>query len=203
MLSAAVLIFAPSAQSLPAVASSSMLPTFVKGETVVPQFTNLTPAKLTRGEIVIYATQRTSAQLTTADVTSAITHGQLGLHRVIGLPGETIAYSDADRRWSVNGHILPQRKLGSKRIGDTDYEVYVEELDGQSHQFIEDPRHHDLATLAHLMPMMQKPEVCQIGPASFRCTLPPGYVFVIGDNRENSFYGLVAISNVVATVAQP
>ncbi len=161
-----------------------MLPTFADGEAV--PWADILPAQVKRGDVVIYLFKR-----------------QLRIHRVIGMPGETVAYADATGQWLIDDKPIRHIDAGRLTLEGVDYRVDVETLGGRSHRVIDDPRHPSLAALAASMPLMQVKGSCQWNEGSFLCNVPAGYVFVIGDNRKNSTYGLVALEDIIGIAKEP
>jgi signal peptidase I len=123
--------------------------------------------------------------------------------RVIGLPGDTIAYRD--KRVTVNGKPVPI----------TDPSTYFDEERGAAvdlaheslpsangivvHDVLLDPRAGEVTG-----PMLSYPfrDACRYGGvATITCTVPAGHYFVMGDNRDNSadsrFWGFVPDENLV------
>jgi len=108
------------------------------------------------------------------------------IKRVIGLPGDRIAYRD--KQLTINGKPVPQRPSG-------DY-TYSEHGDRSNHviftrrlQETMDGRTHDILVTD------------SGGSGSLEFTVPPGQYFVMGDNRDRSndsrFWGTVPEENVV------
>ena len=113
-----------------------MLPTFASGEAM--PWSDVLLAEVKRGDVVIYLFKR-----------------QLRIHRVIGMPGETIAYADATGQWLIDGKPVRHTDAGHLTLEGVDYRVDVETLGSRSHRVIDDPRHPSLAALAANMPLMQ------------------------------------------------
>ncbi len=94
------------------------------------------------------------------------------IKRIIGLPGDKISYHNGV--WSLNGKPIEETFTGLnpdddelKRYQSFAEMRFVENLDGFKHLIWDDPRVHRYGL-------------------SWEATVPEGYYFAMGDNRDNS-----------------
>ena len=121
---------------------------------------------------------------------------QAWVKRVIGLPGDRIALNDG--RVSINGEPVGLRPDGAAAAEDEDGSTR------KAARFIEtlpDNRSHAILKLGANQPYDNMPET----------VVPPGHLFVMGDNRDNSAdsrvplsdggVGMLPVGNLVGRVA--
>lgn len=99
------------------------------------------------------------------------------IKRIIGLPGDTVAYQN--KRLTINGEVLPIERLGEWGPDDS-FAVIREQIDADWHEAL----------------------INQLSPArGFSYTVPEGEYFVMGDNRDRSsdsrFWGPVPRDHLV------
>jgi signal peptidase I len=168
--------------------SGSMIPTLLVGDhllvskfiygTKIP-FTNdivLPLSEIRHGDVIVFRYPNNEND-----------SSQNGVHyikRVVGLPGDKI---DVDgRNLIINGEEVP-----------LDYvDDYYDERSGTKYEY--DEYQEDLLGKKHIVIYEKGREYTQRG--NLPVVVPPGHVFVMGDNRDNSkdsrFWGFVPVQNI-------
>ncbi|SAI09820.1 signal peptidase I [Bordetella ansorpii] len=120
------------------------------------------------------------------------------IKRVIGLPGDEIAY--LDKKLYVNGQLVTHTRDGDYYEPDRVSYVgrYDEKLGDVTHKILlEEDRSQDFG------PIWKFPFIdqCQYLRNGVRCKVPDGHYFAMGDNRDNSadsrYWGFVPDGNIV------
>lgn len=120
------------------------------------------------------------------------------IKRVVGVPGDRVEY--LDKRLRINGEEVPLRADGEYLHTDRLYYSprYVEQLGERSHQLLIEQDAPAFVSQVMDFPFRQN---CTYTSAGFRCTVPEGHYFVLGDNRDASsdsrVWGFVPDRNIV------
>ncbi|WP_019936244.1 signal peptidase I [Bordetella sp. FB-8] len=175
--------------------SGSMLPTLQNGDLIlVSKFSDgirlpivdrkiVTTGGIQRGDVIVFRYPADPSQ----DY----------IKRVVGLPGDKIAY--LDKNLYVNGKLVTHVRDGDYFDPDQGYvSKYTEQLGGVKHEILLNDQRS-----AQLGPIWNYPHLndCQYSGTDERCTVPPGNYFAMGDNRDNSedsrYWGFVPDGNIV------
>ncbi|KND55566.1 Signal peptidase I [Candidatus Paraburkholderia kirkii] len=120
------------------------------------------------------------------------------IKRVIGLPGDTVAYED--KKLTINGKPVPESPLpgyfDDERIGYA--KQFTENLDGCKNNILNNPQVPPFVVGADDFPFRDN---CNYNAQGVTCKVPPGNYFMMGDNRDNSadsrYWGFVPDKNIV------
>src|SRR5471030_420256 len=120
------------------------------------------------------------------------------IKRVIGVRGDKLAYQN--KRLTLNGTEVPLREAGDYLLKDKIQYLkqYTEKLGPAEHAILIDEREPAILPYVKQFPFREN---CIYNNAGFRCTVPPGHYFMMGDNRDNSsdsrVWGFVPEANIV------
>ncbi len=105
------------------------------------------------------------------------------IKRVVGLPGDTVEY--INKRIRVNGEEMPTKQIEDYlHVDKLQYSnQFVETLGGVEHRMLNDP---DAPTYVPQRLPFEGQENCDYTSDGFRCKVPAGHYFMMGDNRDQS-----------------
>jgi signal peptidase I len=184
------------------VPSSSMLPTLQIGARIIV-------AKWGYGHYTTYGIgskgHPISAPLAAGDLLVfdyPVDHITAYIKRLIGLPGDSVDYHN--KQLTVNGKIWSRSKQA---------DVVIEERLTYSSHFVESNGRVNYHTLADDGKPTYEPSAvgdfkfkqnCQYDSEGFRCTVPAGHYFLMGDNRDNTadsrYWGFVSADHIIGKV---
>jgi len=124
------------------------------------------------------------------------------IKRVIGVPGDTVAYAYATKRLTINGTPIDQTPLAEFYDQDSmKYSLqFSENLKGASHRILVD-KGRSANIPEQMVEDFPFKENCSYSAEGIVCKVPAGHYFVMGDNRDNSqdsrFWGFVPDENIV------
>ncbi|KVX95213.1 signal peptidase I [Burkholderia ubonensis] len=176
--------------------SGSMVPTLLVGDFIlVNKFdyglrmpvtnTKLTQGRpLERGDVVVFRYPKDES----VDY----------IKRVIGLPGDTVAYQD--KQLTINGKPVPETPLAD--YFDEERQNYAkqfeESLGGRKNAILNNPAVPPFVMGAYDYPNRDN---CTYNSRGVICKVPAGHYFMMGDNRDNSadsrYWGFVPDQNIV------
>ncbi|MBU9126278.1 signal peptidase I [Burkholderia multivorans] len=120
------------------------------------------------------------------------------IKRVIGLPGDTVAYQD--KQLTINGQPVPETPLPDYFDDERqDYAKQFEETIGnKKNAILNNPAVPPFVMGAYDYPYRDN---CTYNSRGVICKVPPGHYFMMGDNRDNSadsrYWGFVPDKNIV------
>ncbi|WP_175867741.1 signal peptidase I [Burkholderia contaminans] len=120
------------------------------------------------------------------------------IKRVIGLPGDTVAYQD--KQLTINGQPVPETPLPD--FFDDERQNYAKQFEetigNKKNAILNNPAVPPFVMGAYDYPYRDN---CTYNSRGVICKVPPGYYFMMGDNRDNSadsrYWGFVPDQNIV------
>jgi len=107
------------------------------------------------------------------------------IKRVVGLPGDVVTYRG--KRLAINGQAVPVQATGFYSDGELNYmrlPAFMEKLNDHSHRMMVIAS-QPVVDLAQIRQFPHR-DNCEYNDEGFRCTVPAGQYFMMGDNRDQS-----------------
>ncbi|WP_316235396.1 MULTISPECIES: signal peptidase I [unclassified Bradyrhizobium] len=185
------------------ISAESMVPNMVPGDfMIVNMFVYGLRVPLTGRRLIEIRTPR-RGEIVAFHSPLAFENGKVYVKRIVGLPGDHIRY--VDRALSVNGK--------AARVRETEDFFYLP-LNRSYPQYLETLGDHEYRTIlfpADLLSIIAlrrfphaREDACTYAGLNLECTVPPGTLFVMGDNRDLSLdsraWGFVSDDLIVGQV---
>lgn len=122
------------------------------------------------------------------------------IKRVVGLPGDEVAY--LNKRLRINGQIIPTQQLPDFLEEDslTYRQQFEESLSDPPHRMLNREQVAAGVSTGQVMEFFGR-DACRYSIEGVVCKVPPGHYFMMGDNRDDSadsrYWGFVPEANIV------
>lgn len=199
LLAASAICGSAFAQKSLSVGSHSMEPTLLQGSQVTIDVVGALFYVPRRGDLVVFQPPH-------------IDKPQLWISRIVGIPGDTVEYSD-DKKLSINGRAVGRISVGEFRSvatpGNAGFpkepqQMFEETLDGTRFRVVFDRGVPGLRV--DNMAWINVQRACSVSKTVLRCSVPPDHYFVLSDNRDRAndgrYWGLLPTANIAAQVTK-